>query len=316
VGYQAAYTNQTGVGITAFGANALYATTASDNCGIGTDNPGNYAAALESNSTGRFNTAVATGALGSNTTGQYNSALGHSALASNTTADRNTAVGYNSLFDTTTGTKNTALGYEAGDDVTTGQQNVLLGHQSAYNLSSGNFNVCVGSLARVTGANNEFVIALGYNIEGASNYTTIGKSGSDIRALHGSTTWSTVSDERYKKDIVSSTAGLSFINDLQPRTFKYKNLGEIPNTFNAYQEGSTEVFKNANTNHGFIAQEVKAVIDAHSEIKDGFTLWDERDDGSQEVAESALIPILTKAIQELSAKNDALEARIATLEGV
>ena len=43
--------------------------------------------------------------------------------------------------------------------------------------------------------------------------------------------------------------------------------------------------------------------------------WDEREDGSQEVSESALIPMLVKAIQELSAKNDALEARITTLEG-
>jgi hypothetical protein len=34
----------------------------------------------------------------------------------------------------------------------------------------------------------------------------------------------------------------------------------------------------------------------------------------QEVAEAALIPILVKAIQELSAKNDALEARLAALE--
>jgi hypothetical protein len=39
-----------------------------------------------------------------------------------------------------------------------------------------------------------------------------------------------------------------------------------------------------------------------------------RDDGSQEVAEAALIPVLVKAIQELSAKNDALEARLAALE--
>jgi len=44
-------------------------------------------------------------------------------------------------------------------------------------------------------------------------------------------------------------------------------------------------------------------------------MWDDREDGSQEVAEAALIPVLVKALQELSAKNDALEARIATLEG-
>ena len=36
-------------------------------------------------------------------------------------------------------------------------------------------------------------------------------------------------------------------------------------------------------------------------------LWDDRDDGSQELAEAALIPVLVKSIQELSAKNDTLE---------
>ena len=45
-------------------------------------------------------------------------------------------------------------------------------------------------------------------------------------------------------------------------------------------------------------------------------MWKEDDaDGRQRLAESELIPFLTKAIQELSAKNDALEARIKTLEG-
>jgi hypothetical protein len=102
-------------------------------------------------------------------------------------------------------------------------------------------------------------------------------------------TWATVSDERYKKDIVDSTVGLSFINALTaPSTFKYKTLGELPETFRAYKEGSTQVFKNSDTNHGFIAQEIKAAIDLHPEIKDGFKLWDDTSDGSQEVAEAAL----------------------------
>jgi hypothetical protein len=117
----------------------------------------------------------------------------------------------------------------------------------------------------------------------------------------------TVSDERYKKDIVDSAAGLNFINALQPRTFKYKTLGELPETFRAYKADSTEVYKSSQTQHGFIAQEVKAAIDADDSIKDGFRLWDDREDGSQEVAESALIPMLVNAIQELSAKVKALE---------
>ena len=93
------------------------------------------------------------------------------------------------------------------------------------------------------------------------------------------------------------------------------HLGELPEAFRAYEADSTEVFKNSDTNHGFIAQEVKAAIDADSSIKDGFKLWAERDDGSQEVAEAALIPMLTKAVQELSTALDAALARIATLEG-
>ena len=45
-------------------------------------------------------------------------------------------------------------------------------------------------------------------------------------------------------------------------------------------------------------------------------MWREDDaDGRQRVSESALIPVLVKAIQELSAKNESLEARIKTLEG-
>jgi len=87
----------------------------------------------------------------------------------------------------------------------------------------------------------------------------------------------------------------------------YSFPGFIPT--NKQTKGSTDVFKNSNINHGFIAQEVKIAIDAHSELKDGFKLWDERDDGGQEVAESALIPILVKAIQELSEKIAALEAK-------
>ena len=66
--------------------------------------------------------------------------------------------------------------------------------------------------------------------------------------------------------------------------------------------------------HGFIAQEVKAVIDNHAEIKNHDELWKEGNDGRQRLGPVALIPMLTKALQELSAKNDALEARIKKLE--
>ena len=61
--------------------------------------------------------------------------------------------------------------------------------------------------------------------------------------------------------------------------------------------------KGEKVQHGFIAQEVKTVIDNHPEIKDGFDMWSaDANDGRQRLAEGELIPILVKAIQELSAE--------------
>jgi len=66
---------------------------------------------------------------------------------------------------------------------------------------------------------------------------------------------------------------------------------------------------NDKTNHGFVAQEVKVAIDNHPELKDGFDMWMEDEaDGRQRLGPSALIPVLVKAIQELSARVAALES--------
>ena len=181
-------------------------------------------------------------------------------------------------------------------------------------MTTGVQNTLIGASidAEAVGSNN--CVALGFNLTAGAGFTTLGVDANDIRAAHGTATWAAVSDERYKKDITDSTLGLSFINALKPRTYNYKTLGELPETFRAYKEGSVEVYKSDKTQHGFIAQEVKAAIDAASGVADGFRLWDERSDGSQELAEAALIPMLVKAIQEQDAIITALTARVAALE--
>ena len=67
---------------------------------------------------------------------------------------------------------------------------------------------------------------------------------------------------------------------------------------------------------GFIAQEMESVFpnlvnehDINPQGKDGTPNM------KKGVKTTALIPILTKALQELSAKVTALEARVNTLEG-
>jgi hypothetical protein len=311
VGYQSLTANTTGDNNTAIGERSGASnTTGHNNTFLGQD-------AGEANTTGSGNIAVGSDSLNSNTTGFNNVVVGYDAAKSNTTGGNNIAIGQNALASQTTPDINIGIGAGAGGELTTGAANICVGYlagRHGVNLQTGSYNTMVGHYTDTTATNTNYANAFGYNVSGAGGYTTVGADTDDIRAQHGVATWSTVSDERYKKDIVDSTAGLSFIKALKPRTFKYKTLGELPETFRAYKADSTDVFKNSNTNHGFIAQEVKAAIDADSSIKDGFKLWDNREDGSQEVAEAALIPVLVKAIQELSAKNDALEARIVTLE--
>ena len=62
---------------------------------------------------------------------------------------------------------------------------------------------------------------------------------------------------------------------------------------------------------GFIAQELQ---EAQSGAEYLDLVMDENPE-KLEAKQGKLIPVLVKAIQELSAKNDALEARLAALEG-
>jgi len=273
---------------------------------------------LYENTTGANNTATGFQALYTNSTGTHNVGNGHNALFNLTTGDENTAIGKSALENNNTGGKNTSIGCFAGDKITTGGYNVLLGHNAGsygVNLTTGGDNVILGSHSRTTASDSVRAVVIGYNVAGASDYTTLGNSGNDIRAAHGNASWATVSDRRVKKDIQDATAGLNFVKELRPRTFKFKTKGDLPEEFNGYEEGSTEAFKNSKTNHGFIAQEVKEVIDNHSEIADGFSLWDVRESGQQEVAEAALIPILVKAIQEQQILIESLTTRIESLGG-
>ena len=65
--------------------------------------------------------------------------------------------------------------------------------------------------------------------------------------------------------------------------------------------------------YGFIAQEIKAVLDAKN-ITD-FNGWSASEkDGSQSVSYEMFVIPLVKAVQELSTKNDELAAEIASLK--
>jgi hypothetical protein len=103
------------------------------------------------------------------------------------------------------------------------------------------------------------------------------------------------SDERLKKNIVSLDKGLTSINSLRPVSFNWI-------------DGFCDEEKQ--TLYGFIAQEVKTVDNNLIQLfsKDTLTVGDKKIDNALTVNEKLIIPMLVKAVQELSVKVAALEA--------
>ena len=305
--------------------------------------------------TGERNTAVGTAALETlNSNKSDNNALGYYALQA-TTGIRNVAMGAHAGASCTTGDNNIFIGHHAGNSsqTHTGNDNVVIGGRSSWgNVNSGGYlstgydNVMIGTAVGIwsvgmnTGYANVFIgpyttgstgggtgqVTIGTNVQNqrGNGTMTFGTHNSWVGLDGGSTTVYSSSDQRLKENITSSTAGLSFINDLRPVNFKWKKRKDLPTTFQSYvaegEEFANDHYNNKSTTQlGFIAQEVKTVIDNHSELPDGFEMWGKNPatnaGDEQHIGESALIPILVKALQEADDKIDALTARVATLEG-
>ena len=83
--------------------------------------------ALFSNTTGLINTAIGAFSLSANTSGVGNTASGVSSLLANTSGSYNTAYGKDSFRNNTTGSSNTVIGYSTGLGITTGDNNTIIG---------------------------------------------------------------------------------------------------------------------------------------------------------------------------------------------
>lgn len=340
-GYSALNANTTGGNNTAIGNFSIaYNINGDSNTAIGLGS-------LLSNSSGSFNTGVGKDVLSANTSGQGNVAVGHFSLGSNTTASYNTALGSQSLFyntnghnnvaigrqsllENSSGNYNTAVGNLAGQYITTGSYNTIIGGYGGYGslesnviLSDGLGNVCyqydglktiikgniIPSFSGGASLGNSSSIwgdVWAYNLRivdqpTPSNYF-IWNAVSDLYLNHSnygniayiddaSGIYVSLSDINKKKDFEESSIGLNAILGLKPTLYRMKS----DNTTSA-------------KTLGFIAQEVKDFIpQAYVEKGDG----ENKFIGLQD---RPIIAALVKAVQELSAKNDALEARIKALE--
>jgi hypothetical protein len=211
----------------------------------------------------------------SNTSGNNNSAFGYFSLASNQTGIQNTAFGYLSLTYCTA-SNNSAFGHLSLVNVSTGNYNTAVGYFSGQTLTTGSNNTLLGSEAQPSSATVSNEITLGNSAVGTLRCAT--------------TTITSLSDERDKKNIIDLPAGLAFINEVRPVAFDWnardKSKVDIPDT-------------------GFLAQNLQQV-----QAQLGVTIPGLVYDNNPEKLEagySKLLPVLVKAIQELSARVEALE---------
>ena len=139
------------------------------------------------------------------------------------------------------------------------------------------------------------------NVSGTAAYTAINffntgtsyVSAGSITVSGTTVTYGSVSDYRLKENVAPMTAALATIAALKPVTYNWISTKE--------------------KGEGFLAHELQAIVpNAVSGEKNAV---DEKGKiKAQNVDYSKIVVYLVAACQELSAKNDALEARLAALE--
>ena len=212
-------------------------------------------------------------------------------------------IGYNAGGTTTSVTTSVAIGPRAGEAIANGGC-VFIGNGAGLTATGGS-NTCIGNGAGsslTTGAANT-IIGAGAQASSAtvSNEITLGSS-SVVTLRCQVTTITSLSDMRDKKDIEDLDAGLGFINALRPVQFTWDMR---PTTG---MDGEVIEGRKGDPDTGFLAQDLKA-----AQVATGITIpglvYDSNPD-KLEAGYGKLLPVLVKAIQELSAKVEALEAQL------
>ena len=208
-----------------------------------------------------------------------NTAIGYNALKLSTSGERNTAVGGYALASNLTNLYNTAVGYKAlFANTTGGASNTGVGNEAGVGITSGANNVCIGSLSGTDAV---------ATLTTQSNYVVIGNNttaNANIKVA-----WTVTSDARDKTGFAEVPHGLDFVNSLKPTAYQY-----------SVSRDDKSPVKDGKVRYGFLAQDILAIEG------DNPVVIDDRDPDNLKFNESSLIPILVKAIQELSKKLDNL----------
>jgi len=206
-----------------------------------------------------------------------------------TTGADNTCVGHNNSLVLTTGIQNTVIGVSAGATLTTGGSNVCLGMNAGSNqLTTGSGSLWIAR-SGVSAGNDEMWI--------------YGNSVGGCTQGNNSSSWTTTSDRRLKKNIFESSKGLDEINQLRVTNFEYRTEDEIDISEFPLADNPNQVVLgkgNEGVHTGVIAQEVESILPECIEISER---------GAKTVKTDPIMWALVNAVKELSARVKELESK-------
>jgi Chaperone of endosialidase/Lower baseplate protein N-terminal domain len=314
VGYRAGFTNTDGGRNTAVGATSLnVVTTGSGNTSIGR-------VACLSLTTGTNNCGVGSGVLQFLTTGINNTAsgVGSASLSGVTGATNCSFYGYLSSYFTGS-SSSLSRGSAYGADSQVGSANsTALGSQATCNTTSAN-STAIGCGATCTGT---YGVALGSGSTAGANSIVLGRSAGQenvccpvltttgptgtvsVYADASGNLTKTSSDQRLKQNIelLDNDDCLSKINELLPKQFEWKSNNAIDAGFVAQdvQQTSLDYLVNFNSD---------GPKDANGDPVEG-------EDNYRSLCYEKFLPFMVGAIKSLSAKCNALTARVEALENI
>jgi len=222
-------------------------------------------------------TVIGTDAYKVATAGGWSTAIGSQSLVASTGSYFNTAVGYASMQNLTVGGYNTGVGVFSLSSVVNGSANVGIGYAAGANFAAASNTISIGYYAQATADNT---IQLGN-----PDINFVRSTG----AFYGRS-FNVTSDLRLKTNIAPLQNSIAAIMQLKPVSYEKKS---------SLASNSYSTIEN-----GFIAQDLQKVMP--SLVTEGTD-----NDKLLSVNYTALIPVLTKALQEQQKQIEDQNAKIA-----
>ena len=220
-----------------------------------------------------YSIGIGRGTLQASTNGDKNVVIGEGDVGGLMAASSNcTLVGYSTGVALVSGSQHTCVGAGAGNGLTTGANNLMLGYQA-------------GTASSPSGA-----------LTTQSNHVCVGNS--SISNAFIQVAWTVVSDERDKIIDAPVPYGLDFVCQLNPVIGKMNNRSRYLDNPDA-KDGE---LADSNQRLMFTAQDVLAAELACG--SESGIIVNDSDSENLKLVETAMIPVLVRAIKELRAEFD------------